>query len=198
MRKPENIALGIVGAVAGGLAITALNSRVTDRPSVPVSSYRSSSGTRSNPVPFQERDYQNGEYVPTIGYYHAPYHNFFFYPWNHYDTSKGYYRGGLWFPQMLSGSVPASRPSAEALRRLRELYAQQQQQQQSQQPASSSSGHSSAFRYHSGSSFGGTSRGFGGSSSSSTQHSSFSSGRSSSSSSHTSFGGFGSHGSSSS
>jgi len=197
MRKPENIALGIVGAVAGGLAITALNSRVTDRPSVPVSSYRSSSGTRSNPVPFQERDYQNGEYVPTIGYYHAPYHNFFFYPWNHYDTSKGYYRGGLWFPQMLSGSVPASRPSAEALQRLRELYAQQQQQQ-SQQPASSSSGHSSAFRYHSGSSFGGTSRGFGGSSSSSTQHSSFSSGRSSSSSSHTSFGGFGSHGSSSS
>lgn len=195
MRKPENIALGIVGAVAGGLAITALNSRVTDRPSVPVSSYRSSSGTRSNPVPFQERDYQNGEYVPTIGYYHAPYHNFFFYPWNHYDTAKGYYRGGQWFPQMLSGSVPASRPSAEALRRLRELYAQQQQQ--SQQPASSSSGHSSAFRYHSGSSFGGTSRGFGGSSSSSTQHSSFSSGRSSSSS-HTSFGGFGSHGSSSS
>lgn len=196
MRKPENIALGIVGAVAGGLAITALSSRVTDRPSVPVSSYRSSSGTRSNPVPFQERDYQNGEYVPTIGYYHAPYHNFFFYPWNHYDTSKGYYRGGQWFPQMLSGIVPASRPSAEALQRLRALYAQQQQQQ-SQQPASSSSGHSSAFRYHSGSSFGGTSRGFGGSSSSSTQHSSFSSGRSSSSS-HTSFGGFGSRGSSSS
>lgn len=194
MRKPENIALGIVGAVAGGLAISALNTRITDRPSLPVSSYRPSNGTRSSPVPFQERDYQNNEYVPTIGYYHAPYHNFFFYPWNHYDTSHGYYRGGQWFPQMLSGSVPASRPSAEAMQRLRALFAQQQQQQQ---PASTTSGHSSAFRYHTGSSFGGSSRGFGSGSSSSTQHSSSTTGRSSSGS-HTSFGGFGSHGSSSS
>lgn len=195
MRKPENIALGIVGAVAGGLAISALNTRITDRPSLPVSSYRPSNGTRSSPVPFQERDYQNNEYVPTIGYYHAPYHNFFFYSWNHYDTSHGYYRGGQWFPQMLSGSVPASRPSAEAMQRLRALFAQQQQQQQ--QPASTTSGHSSAFRYHTGSSFGGSSRGFGSGSSSSTQHSSSTTGRSSSGS-HTSFGGFGSHGSSSS
>ena len=192
MRKPENIALGIVGAVAGGLAITALSNRVTDRPTMPVSSYRPSSETRGTPAPFQERDYQNSEYVPTIGYYHSPYHDFFFYPWNHYDTAKGYYRGGQWFPQILAGSVPASRPSAEALRRLRELYAQQQQQQ----PASTTSGHSSAFRYHSGSSFGGSSRGAGSSSSSSsTSRSTFSG---SSSSSHTSFGGFGSHGSSSS
>lgn len=182
MRKPQNIVLGIVGAaVAGGAALTAFQ----NRPVSYRSSYRPPGESRgaslSNAsVTLPDREYQNDEYIPSVGYYHAPNHAFYPYRWNHHDATLGYYHGGVWTAAAVAASVLSSRPSADELSRVRQLLARKRQEEQQRQQASSSSYRSggSSYHYSSGSSFGRSTWG--------------------SSSSHTSFGGFGSHGSSSS
>jgi len=57
----------------------------------------------------------NNTYVSGRGYYHAPYHGWFEYPYNYYRPGFGYYHGGIYTPQpyvsdILSG--PAFSPSA--------------------------------------------------------------------------------------
>jgi hypothetical protein len=59
-------------------------------------------------------DLTNNTYVSGLGYYHAPYHGWFEYPYNFYRPGFGYYHGGIYTPQpyvsdILSG--PASIPS---------------------------------------------------------------------------------------
>jgi hypothetical protein len=36
----------------------------------------------------------NDTYIEGRGYYHAPFHGFFPFPYNHYVPSQGYFRGG--------------------------------------------------------------------------------------------------------
>jgi hypothetical protein len=45
------------------------------------------------------RFHANNDYVPGVGYYHAPYRAWFPLPYNHYDAQKhSYYYGGQWAP----------------------------------------------------------------------------------------------------
>lgn len=41
----------------------------------------------------------NNTYQPGPGYWHAPYHGWYRYPFNYYDPSRGYFRGGDWSSQ---------------------------------------------------------------------------------------------------
>jgi hypothetical protein len=56
----------------------------------------------------------NNTYVPGQGYYHAPYHGWFPYPYNFYRPGFGYYHGGIYTPGPVTSDVVASRPFAVA------------------------------------------------------------------------------------
>ncbi len=57
--------------------------------------------------------YENNYYVPGAGYYHAGYHSFFPFRFNHYDAARGgYFHGGGWHDSPdktsnLTSSVPS-------------------------------------------------------------------------------------------
>ena len=57
--------------------------------------------------------YNNNQYVPGVGYYHAGYHGFFPFPYNHYDAGRrSYFSGGGWrstpdTTRNLTSSVPS-------------------------------------------------------------------------------------------
>ena len=40
--------------------------------------------------------YPMNHYLPGAGYYHAPYHAWFPFPFGFHDASRGWYRGGQW------------------------------------------------------------------------------------------------------
>lgn len=40
--------------------------------------------------------YPMNHFLPGAGYYHAPYHTWFPLPFNSYDATRGWYRGGQW------------------------------------------------------------------------------------------------------
>lgn len=40
--------------------------------------------------------YPMNHFVPGVGYYHVPYHTWFPFPYNHYEATRGWYRGGHW------------------------------------------------------------------------------------------------------
>jgi hypothetical protein len=94
--------------------------------------------------------YPNNDFIPGVGYYHAPYHGWFPFPFNYHDPSRGYYGGGLWQAAPFIANLLSSRPTEQsvaaalAARRAREEAERQQRAQ------SSSSGYTSNFRGSSG------------------------------------------------
>lgn len=119
--------------------------------------------------------YTNNQYIPRVGYYHAPFNSWYPYPYNYFSPGYGYFHGGTWALQPHAGGAMSSMPSTPAVARARDDAANKR---------SSSGSGSTGFR----------SLSSGGSSTSSGSRSS----TSSTSSSGTSRGGFGSSGSSSS
>ena len=89
-----------------------------------------------------DRTYSNNEYIPGVGYYHAPYHAWFPHPYNYHDPARGYFAGGLWqaLPWALafSQSRPDNTAVAAALAAQRARLQREQQQQQQSQPSRSS------------------------------------------------------------
>ena len=56
--------------------------------------------------------YTNNHYVSGRGYYHAPYHAWYPFPYNHYDpVRRGYYHGGNYSSEPHVSAVTASRPA---------------------------------------------------------------------------------------
>jgi hypothetical protein len=53
----------------------------------------------------------NNTYVSGMGYYHAPYHRWFEYPYNYYRPGFGYYHGGIYTPQPYVSDILSSPPS---------------------------------------------------------------------------------------
>ncbi|HEY3853325.1 MAG TPA: hypothetical protein VGO67_02905 [Verrucomicrobiae bacterium] len=53
----------------------------------------------------------NNTHVSGLGYYHAPYHGWFEYPYNFYRPGFGYYHGGLYSPEPFVSDVFSSTPS---------------------------------------------------------------------------------------
>ena len=54
----------------------------------------------------------NNTYVASHGYWHAPYHNWYPYPYNYFDPARGYFHGGQWSPAPHESTITASRPLA--------------------------------------------------------------------------------------
>ena len=52
----------------------------------------------------------NNTYVAGRGYYHAPYHGWYQYPYNAYRPGHGYYHGGLYSPTPEVSPITASQP----------------------------------------------------------------------------------------
>jgi hypothetical protein len=90
-----------------------------------------------------DRTYTNNTFVPGLGYYHAPFFNWFPFAWNFNDPARGYFAGGQWRSQPADLPVTESRPSpmavASANERLRALSA-------SRPPGANSSRSSGIFR----------------------------------------------------
>jgi hypothetical protein len=63
-----------------------------------------------NPGYAAGRNVTNDTYVSGLGYYHAPYHGWFEYPYNYYRNGFGYYHGGIYTPQPYVSDVLSSSP----------------------------------------------------------------------------------------
>ena len=97
--------LGVVGGVAAWDAWQKARPAAAPQPS-------------PSPVPTPisaVQTYANNDFIPDVGYYHAPYHSWFPFPFNHYDSSRGYFAGGLWHAVPLVLSMMNSQPSPAAV-----------------------------------------------------------------------------------
>lgn len=70
----------------------------------------------AEPTVTADREYSNNEYLPGVGYYHAPFHRWFPFPLNHHDPALGYYAGGAWQTTPLAAGLVRSRPEPDAAR----------------------------------------------------------------------------------
>jgi hypothetical protein len=75
-------------------------------------------GCEDRPV---NRDWQYGDqpltnntYSPGHGYWHAPYHDWFPYPYNSYYPGQGYYHGGNYSMTPHASDIISSRPSSSS------------------------------------------------------------------------------------
>ena len=60
--------------------------------------------------------YTNNFYVPGVGYYHAPFHNWYALPYNHFEPhSSMYFYGGQWGVQPFESIINVSSPTPEAV-----------------------------------------------------------------------------------
>jgi hypothetical protein len=73
-----------------------------------------------------DQEYSNDDYIPNVGYYHAPYNAWYPFRYNYYYESRGYYAGGNWHPQAEISQIVRSRPSSVAYAAL--LAAQRERQ----------------------------------------------------------------------
>jgi hypothetical protein len=58
--------------------------------------------------------YTNNHYVAGRGYYHAPYHSWFPFPYNSYDASRGYYHGGQYTTGPHVSAITSSKPTVSS------------------------------------------------------------------------------------
>ncbi len=68
------------------------------------------------PAPISENNvYTNNYYVPGVGYYHAPFRNWYELPYNHFDaTARLYFFGGQWAGQPHQSITNISSPTEVA------------------------------------------------------------------------------------
>jgi hypothetical protein len=59
--------------------------------------------------------YTNNHYVHGAGYYHAPFHAWYPYPFNAFTPNRGYYYGGTWNASPDERAIMASKPSPTAV-----------------------------------------------------------------------------------
>jgi len=111
-RRSQHVALALLGTmgVVGGVVIWHSLPRARPDPFAPVEQPEAP----VTPVS-ADRTYQNNEFTPGAGYYHAPQHAWFPLPFNHHDPSRGYFAGGLWQAAPLLAGLLSSRPSAPAV-----------------------------------------------------------------------------------
>ncbi len=61
--------------------------------------------------------YVNDYYIPGAGYYHAPFHRFYPYPYNFYDSrQRMYFFGGQWGYSPFLSPINISSPTDDAAR----------------------------------------------------------------------------------
>jgi hypothetical protein len=111
-RRSQQIALvllGTMGVVGGAVVWDAWRRAQPDTPAA-----TEQPGVPSPPVA-ADRDYQNNDFTPGVGYYHAPYRSWFPFPFNHHDPSRGFFGGGLWQAAPFAAGLLSSRPTGDAV-----------------------------------------------------------------------------------
>ena len=115
-RRSKQVALVLLGTdgVVGAVAVWDAWRRAPDGGSWPVPA------PQPAPMPLSpDRTYANNDFVPGVGYYHAPYHAWYPFPFNYHDPARGYYAGGLWqlapWALLAMRSQPTSAAVAKAL-----------------------------------------------------------------------------------
>ena len=74
-------------------------------------------GCDQKPAISAEGVYTNNFFVPGVGYYHAPFRNWYSLPYNHFDPQQQrYYYGGQWGATPFENLTNISSPTAEAIR----------------------------------------------------------------------------------
>ena len=72
-------------------------------------------GPDGPPVVTTDNVYTNNYYVSGVGYYHAPFREWYRLPYNHYDPeTKSYYYGGKWNLKAFESITNISSPMAQA------------------------------------------------------------------------------------
>lgn len=97
MKRSRRIRLVLLGGLSAGLA-TGCGPSADSR--APVSA---------------ENVYTNNHYLPGVGHYHAPFRNWYAWPYNHFDPKTGrYYAGGFWGVTPHRSILHLSEPTPEA------------------------------------------------------------------------------------
>lgn len=109
MRRSHKVALVLLGTagVVGAASIYDVWRRERDLAAA-------SANAAAKPIA-EDQTYRNDEYIPGVGYYHAPFFAWFPYRFNHHDPARGYFAGGQWHPQPAAAGMTQSRPSAPAV-----------------------------------------------------------------------------------
>lgn len=113
-RRSKQVALVLLGTmgVVGGVVVWDAWRRAAPDEFPSSTLPEAPSATAKPTVPVEaNRTYQNNEFVPGAGYYHAPYHSWFPFPFNHHDPAHGYFAGGVWHAAPIVASLLSSRPS---------------------------------------------------------------------------------------
>lgn len=72
-------------------------------------------GPNGPPVITSDNVYTNNYYVPGVGYYHAPFREWYRLPYGNYEPgSKSYYYGGKWSLTAFESITNISSPTAQA------------------------------------------------------------------------------------
>lgn len=66
--------------------------------------------------------YSNNHYVPGVGYYHAPFRNWFPFRYNDHDSSRGYFYNGGWHNSPHTSGIASSIPDAGAVSRVNSAW----------------------------------------------------------------------------
>lgn len=73
-------------------------------------------GCGSRPSLSTQNVYTNNFYVPGVGYYHAPFRNWYPLPYNHFDAAQHlYFFGGQWSRQPCQSITNISSPTSAAI-----------------------------------------------------------------------------------
>lgn len=129
MRKSDKILLGLVGAGVVGVAGVAVIERspgdaIPQTARLDPDSVNEWSAPADVPALSEDTDYPNDYYVPNVGYYHAPYHAFYPYHFNTFQSGRGYYHGGSWWPAAMVTGILSSRPSHSEVVRAAQVRSQ--------------------------------------------------------------------------
>lgn len=132
-RRSKQVALVLLGTmgVIGGVVVWDAWRRAQPDPSATTAQPEAPA-----PLVAADRTYPNNDFTPGVGYYHAPYHAWFPFPYNHHDPSRGYFAGGLWQAAPFALGMLSSRPHPESVNSA--LAAQQRRDQDPRARAGSS------------------------------------------------------------
>lgn len=73
-------------------------------------------GCDQRPAITTEGVYTNNFHVPGVGYYHAPFRNWYSLPYNHFDAQKRlYFYGGQWGSEPFENITNISSPTTEVV-----------------------------------------------------------------------------------
>lgn len=111
-RRSQRVAvvfLGAMGVVGGVVAWDAWRRASAEANALPEQLEPAS------PPVAADRTYRNNDFIPGVGYYHAPYRAWFPQPYNFHDPNRGYFGGGLWHAAPFIASMLSSQPSQPAV-----------------------------------------------------------------------------------